>query len=147
MSPVSVKEGLRQLPTGHISLRLPARAEYIGLCRSLAATVAEMCRLDQSTITDLKLAVTEACGNVVRHAYPRSSSPAEMEVECSVGGDRIAIAVRDWGRGFDRPDDAPDTTGAGFGLRMIEALAEDVEVEERADGTTIRFARSIDPPS
>jgi len=146
MSPVAVTEELRRLPSGHIALRLPAQAEYIGLCRALAATVGQMCRLDASTIVDLKLAVSEACGNAVRHAYPPEGAEArapEMELECSLGDERIAIYVRDWGRGVGSADAAADTHGAGFGLRLIQALAEEVTVREGAEGvgTTVSFTR------
>ncbi len=60
MGPAARSDEPSRPPAGHIALRLPARAEYIALCRTLAATVGEICRLDASTIVDLKLAVTEA---------------------------------------------------------------------------------------
>ena len=148
MVPVSVTDGIRRLPAGHISLRMPARAEYIALCRTLAATVGEMCRLDADTIRDLKLAVTEACGNAVRHAYPRQTEEEhapEMEIECEVGGERIAIVVRDWGRGVGPANTEGDTHGAGYGLRLIEALADEVSVEQApgGQGTRVSFSRTI----
>ncbi len=147
MSPVARSEGPNRLPAGHIALRLPARAEYVALCRSLAATVGEMCRLDPSTIVDLKLAVTEACGNAVRHAYPADAEtgpPAsvaqEMEMECHLGDARVAITIRDWGRGLERAAAAGDTHGAGFGFHLLGALTEDVAVRDTDGvGTTVTF--------
>ena len=148
MGPVARSEEPGRPPAGHIALRLPARAEYIGLCRTLAATVGEICRLDARTIVDLKLAVTEACGNAVRHAYrpdaaagaPAARTP-EMELECHVSGKRVAISVRDWGRGVDAAATAGDSRGAGLGFDLIHALTDDVTVTQGTGGvgTTVTF--------
>lgn len=135
-----------KVPTGHIALRLPARAEYIRLCRALAGTVGEMCRLDAAQVVDLKLAVTEACGNAVRHAYRAvaddgRSDERQLEIECRLGDEQVAIAVRDWGLGVDPALPAGHSGGAGLGFHLIEALADDVTVSTGAGGvgTIVNF--------
>ena len=61
-----------------VRLTFPAKADYLLLARLALAGLARSCRSDEELLADLKLAVTEACGNAVRHAY---------------GGDDGAVAV------------------------------------------------------
>ena len=80
--------------------------------------------LDPEAISDVKLAVTEACTNVVLHAY--TDGEGDLEVTADVTGDgSIAIAVRDAGRGMVP---RPDSPGLGLGLPLIASLAEQLEV-------------------
>ena len=53
-----------------VRLTFPARAEYLLLARLTLSGLARELPLDDELLADLKLAVTEACGNAVRHAYP-----------------------------------------------------------------------------
>ncbi len=56
-----------------VRLTFPARAEYLLLARLTLSGLARKLPLDDELLADLKLAVTEACGNAVRHAYPGST--------------------------------------------------------------------------
>jgi two-component sensor histidine kinase len=80
---------------------------------------------------DAALIVTELATNVVRHAYPLDQ-PGALDVEIECDGDEAIVTVRDWGRGFGNSAAA----GLGFGLRIVEALTEELRIE-RSDGTTV----------
>ena len=64
--------------------------------RVLGDTLARL-GLDEECISDLLLAVTEACTNVLRHAGPGH----RYEVVAEVGKNRVVIQVLDNGRGFN----------------------------------------------
>src|ERR1043165_7468810 len=66
---VEVMERYEQ-PHGDVTLTLPARPEHVAVVRHVLGAFAEALRMPEELIEDLWLAVTEACTNVVRHAYP-----------------------------------------------------------------------------
>jgi anti-sigma regulatory factor (Ser/Thr protein kinase) len=87
---------------------------------------------------DIQLAVTEACANVVRHAYP--GGRGDVLCECEATEDEIVISVVDWGRVGDRPSTQP---GLGIGVLVIERLADHVRYSRTGGGTLVemRFDR------
>jgi anti-sigma regulatory factor (Ser/Thr protein kinase) len=83
--------------------------------------------------------VTEACTNVVRHAYGDGRHPGPIEVEITPTDDALRVVVGDRGRGIGP---SPDTTGPGLGLPLIAALTESVEIQH-APGTGSRVAMTF----
>src|SRR3954469_10116302 len=91
--------------------------------------------LDAEQLSDLKLALTEACTNAVQHAYENGDGVVEILYE--LHPDRLVIEVSDTGEGFVTPDRAPDPedlTEGGLGIAIIRALADEFEVGEREGG-------------
>jgi serine/threonine-protein kinase RsbW len=115
--------------------RVAARAENLGAIRQWISELCGRVRVDEPLATDVKLAVSEACANVVMHAYA-GGEPRDLEVEAEPDGDLLRIVVRDEGHGI-RP--RPDSPGAGLGLPLIAALSEWVEVrrDETAHSTEL----------
>jgi len=107
-----------------IRLTLPARAENIALVRHVIGALAESLALPPKMVEDIRLAVTEACTNVVRHAYRDHDGPLEIVVEPQA--DCISVVVADRGRGI-LPN--PSSDGPGLGLPLIAALADALEIE------------------
>ena len=130
---------------GRVVLEVPAKPEFLLLARLAATGVGRSAGASEETIADLKLAVTEAVANAVRHAYP-SDSPGRVSVELSADGGRLEIAVSDDGRGLgdaELTSDGPSEPGeSGMGLSIIRAIADEVEVGAVPDGrgTRVRFA-------
>jgi serine/threonine-protein kinase RsbW len=124
-----------------VRLAIPARAEYISLCRLALAGLGRTSGLDDELIADLKLALTEACSNSIRHAYP--DADGTVEVVYALFRDRLVIEVADSGGGFVRPDnrvnDAGDLTEGGLGMAIMEAIADELEVGPGADGRGSRL--------
>ena len=82
----------------------------------------------------VRLAVTEACANVVRHAY--GGEPGVLVVEASRDGRTLVVDVRDAGVGMAA---APVSRGQGLGLRLIAALAQHVTIADAHPGTSVRM--------
>jgi serine/threonine-protein kinase RsbW len=108
-----------------VRLSLPARAENVAVIRHVLGAFAEALRLPPELVEDMRLAVTEACTNVVRHAY-HDGEPGPIDVVIRPNGDRVELIVSDHGSGIGP---SPDTSGPGLGLPMIAALADNVEIE------------------
>jgi anti-sigma regulatory factor (Ser/Thr protein kinase) len=86
---------------------------------------ADALQLPPELVEDMRLAVTEACTNVVRHAYG-DDAPGLLDIVIRPNDDRLELIVRDYGRGIGT---SPDLAGPGLGLSLIAALADDVEFE------------------
>ena len=83
-----------------IKLTIPAKPEYITLGRLALTGLAGLRPLSAETLGDLKLALTEACSNSVRHAY-RDGRDGLVEIRYELQSDRLVVEVADDGEGFD----------------------------------------------
>jgi serine/threonine-protein kinase RsbW len=138
---------------GHIHairLTIPAKPEYITLGRLALTGIARLRPepLRQEVLGDLKLALTEACTNSVRHAYDGGEGTVEILYE--LHDDKLVIEVVDEGEGFEPPAE-PSTalvddelSEGGLGIAIIEALADEFEIRERPQGGSfLRFVKHL----
>jgi serine/threonine-protein kinase RsbW len=127
------------MPDRAFHMTLPASPENIAVVRRLLCALGETLQIDTELLEDLRLAVTEACTNVVRHAYG-DDEQGTIELVLTPIEDGVRVVVGDRGRGLGP---SPDTRGPGLGLPLIAALADSVEIERRAPGTGSRVAMSF----
>jgi serine/threonine-protein kinase RsbW len=120
------RNGHRRLASSDVRLSLPARPENIPVIRHVLGAFAEALELSPELIEDMRLAVTEASSNVVRHAYA-GEAPGPIDVVVEPNGDRLDVIVSDRGRGMGP---SPDVNGPGLGLPLIAALADSLELED-----------------
>ena len=119
-------------------MSLPARAENVAVVRHAIAGLAEQIGMDGAASADLKTVVTEACMNVVVHAYPEGETGL-LEVEADPDGDGLTVAVRDFGRGIS-PRPGVDRPSLRIGLALIAALSLSFEIRGGVErGTEIRM--------
>ena len=138
---------------GHVQairLTIPAKPEYITLGRLALTGIARVRAepLRQEVLGDLKLALTEACTNSVRHAYGDADGTVEIVYE--LHPDKLVVEVADEGEGFQPPTGrgAPsvddELSEGGLGIAIIEALADEFEIRERAQGgSSLRFVKRL----
>ena len=107
-----------------VRLTLPARPENIALVRHVLHALAQGIGLPDHVCHDLKLAVTEACTNVVRHAYREDAG--RIEVIARPEPEALQVIVSDQGAGIGP---SPDAQGPGLGLGLISALADRLEID------------------
>src|SRR5947208_6140528 len=105
-----------------VRLTIPAKAEYITLGRLAVTAVARVRPLSEETLSDLKLALTEACTNSVRHAYEEGRAGV-VEIVYEVEPDRLVVEITDEGAGF-KPDEVEadgngDLSEGGLGIAII----------------------------
>jgi serine/threonine-protein kinase RsbW len=119
-------------------MSLPARAENVAVVRHALAGLADRIGMDEPGIADLKTVVTEACMNVVVHAYS-AEELGLLEVEAVQELDGLTVVVRDYGMGI-RPRPDVDRPSLRIGLTLIAALSKSFEIKGGVDrGTEIRM--------
>lgn len=119
----------------NVRLDLANSAENVVLVRAALAGLAEAIGLAGSDLIDVQTAATEACNNVVQHAYGGEAGPLEIELRLAPG--KLDLLVRDQGRGIpSAPEAANGHEEPGIGLPVIQALAHRAEFRERDGGGT-----------
>jgi serine/threonine-protein kinase RsbW len=121
-----------------ISLTLPSSPEYVLLARLVMGQAGRLAGLEPEEVYDLKLAVTEAVTNVIRHASVQS-----YEIEYKILPSSVEVSVTDAGGGFNVADFAgePDEHG-GFGLAVIRNLVDELVLDStRGGGTRLKMIR------
>ncbi len=123
-------------------MSLPARSENVAVVRHALAGLAEQIGMDEAALADLKTVVTEACMNVVVHAYP-GDDPGPLEVEAAPELNGLTVVVRDYGAGI-RPRPDVERPSLRIGLTLIAALCKSFEIKGGFDrGTEIRMHLSL----
>ncbi len=97
--------------TPDLELKLPARAENVAVVRHAFGGFAEALSVDEQTLADIKLAITEACTNVVIHAY-EDDEDGSLEVDASIDGRHLEVVIRDTGAGSCRAPTPPVSASA-----------------------------------
>lgn len=122
-----------------LRLTLPAEPDSVREIRHAFASRAEALGMAGPSIDDLKTVVSEACANVVLHAYEEDGEPGRLEAELVPEADQIGVVVRDFGTGI-RPRKAADRPSLRMGLRLIGALSSRFHlISARGKGTEIRI--------
>jgi len=119
-----------------LCLELDADPESIGVARRAVAELAERLGMTEPALGDVKTVVSEACTNVVRHAYP--SGVGRYEVEAHRAAGELAIIVRDFGVGVQGRIAAKETS-LRLGLGIISELVRNLEISGSGEGTEIRM--------
>jgi|SRR5215211_3904858 len=116
-----------------IALELPAEAHSAKVARDAVAG------LDGhlgEIFGDVVLVISELVTNSVRHAGLAASQPVQLSV--GVEGDKVRVAVRDPGPGFEPPGAPTDPAHiGGWGLVLVNQLAEEWGVENEGDATVV----------
>jgi anti-sigma regulatory factor (Ser/Thr protein kinase) len=131
--------------TPTVRLELDSRPECLTLIRGALSGIGETLAFEPELLDDVKTAVTEACSNVVLHAYGEDTGP--LAVVVAVGPDQVQAVVHDRGTGIRSVSSAGDRMGVG--LAVITALAERAEfISTPGEGTEVRmeFAGHIGRP-
>src|SRR3954447_10991686 len=131
-----------------VRLTIPARPEYITLCRLALTGLARLRPISEELVADLKLALTEATSNSVRHAYAGNEGCVEIAYE--LYGDRLVIEVNDDGEGFDPAEngdigDLENLTEGGLGIAIIRSIADEFALSRGPNGrgSRLRFAKLL----
>ena len=115
---------MSETPEPELAVTVPADAGYLKQLRDLVRTFAASCGAPEERILDMVLAVTEACGNVVVHAYGDARGPLRLRASCTEAG--LILEVSDNGTPVAKP--RPGRLG-GLGLKLIRQVSDNVEIE------------------
>lgn len=128
------------------SLRLPTDAASVPVVRALCRQALTLLNADPQCVSDVALAVTEACANVVNH----SSSSTEFEVRVEIDNWDCTITVSDHGIGFDPASVAdltkPEMAESGRGIELMRLLVDDLDFVPAEGGTVVRLSKHLRMP-
>lgn len=128
-----------------------AELEQLPLFREFISDCCQKHQVSPETVFDLKLAVDEACTNVITHGY-KGMDPGSIILSFRIESDRILVQITDFGRVFE-PVDAPkpdveaaleDRPLGGLGLYLIYQLMDNIDYQSSEDGNTLTFTKYID---
>ena len=135
-----------------ISLKIPAEAEFVGVVRLAVSGVAARMNFSIEEIEDIKVSISEACTNVIQHAYGDEGAPDQriIDIKMVIENDELEIVVQDYGQGFDlsilgtseQKEKSKEKLGLGLGLTFIESLMDDTHFQSKlGEGTTIQMKK------
>jgi serine/threonine-protein kinase RsbW len=116
-------------PRAGLRLRLSTRVEDVPYARAAVTRLCEHLGFDLDVTERIRVAVTEACTNCVRHAYQPAERAAYV-LDARLEGQMLRVAVRDRGVGFSSAVRGA-SNGPGSGLRLIRGMADSAEVTSR----------------
>jgi Anti-sigma regulatory factor (Ser/Thr protein kinase) len=132
--------------TDILKFSVPGKPEYVGTVRLAISSLANCAGFDIEAVEDIKVAVSEACTNVVCHGKPNREEC--YEVACEVGDGRLIISVVDRAGGYDTAKyqcpvmDSPKE--GGLGIFIIKALMDEVDIfSELGMGTSIKMVKYL----
>jgi serine/threonine-protein kinase RsbW len=132
-----------------VRLTIPAKADYLVLCRLVLSGIAMQTRMSEIELADLKLAVTEVCGNAVQHAVV--AEPGVVRIVYRVEAGAIEVSVEDEGApgaAFPDVDEVALIDGpveSGMGLAIVRAVMDEVVIEDGPSqrGTVVRMTKRL----
>ncbi|RAP31335.1 histidine kinase [Candidatus Marinamargulisbacteria bacterium SCGC AG-343-D04] len=135
-----------------VLLTIPCLPEYVGVARLAVSGVASRMNFSIDEIEDIKVSISEACTNVIQHAYEHTPTENEIiDIKISITNDNLDIVVKDYGMGFDisvlgspeQKEKSKEKLGLGLGLTFIENLMDNTNFQsEIGKGTTIQMAKT-----
>ena len=120
------------------TLEVPSSTENLAMIRDFVKRIGHQTGMDEQDVSNLELAVDEACANVIEHAYGHDISK-EVIIRAVCDEQAVRISVIDMGQGFDAEALAPESIetliherrSGGLGIRLIKALMDEVSYEIR----------------
>lgn len=132
-------------PTPEVRLVMPALPANVALVRQALAGLTDELGVDPARAADMKIALTEACTNVVVHAY--GDEPGPLEVTMAVEHGRLVLSVRDRGSGLHPLPGRDEGAPLGFGLALIASLSDELGLVGGRHGTEVRLAFMLEDDS
>lgn len=129
-----------------VSLTLPNAPEFVSVARLALSGVADRMGFDVDDIEDLKVAVSEACTNALKHGNQNANG--KYFVHYTIAEKKLIIEVCDDGKGIDieniKTPDLDHPKESGLGLYIIKTLMDEVEIKNRENnGASILMIKNM----
>ncbi len=134
-------------------IEVPASEQYLGDIREFVTQIADETGFTQHEINNIKLAIDEACSNVVRHAY-KGLAPGMIQLLVQRRDRELEIAIRDQGKSFEwKKARTPDLNRyveigkkGGLGIWFIRKLMDETEYTSNRQGNTLTLVKRSKQP-
>lgn len=136
-----------------MTMKIPCSAEFVGVVRLAISGAALRMNYSIEEIEDIKISVSEACTNVIQHAYgdhPNINTDV-IDITVNMYATKLEIIIQDYGKGFDasilgteeQKIKSHEKMGLGLGLTFIKSLMDETTLSsELGKGTTIQMSKS-----
>ena len=124
-------------------LSFPAVAASVPEARRQVVQLAERIGASPATVADVALAVSEACTNVVLHAYREHEAPGVLHVDAHERDGMLEVVVADEGGGLRPREDSP---GLGMGMALMAAVASGLQLDHDGAATRVHLSFELQPP-
>jgi serine/threonine-protein kinase RsbW len=116
------------------TLTIPSSTRFLEDVREFVTSHAEKAEFSESEVEQLKMAVDEACANVIEHAY-HGETEQPIDIAVIIQPDRLTVRIRDKGRQFNQVNyQEPDLAkyakakkSGGFGVHIMRRLMDEVQ--------------------
>jgi serine/threonine-protein kinase RsbW len=132
-----------------LQIALPAETESVPTIRGFVEVACSQAGLDSSTSYDIKLAVDEACMNIVEHGYA-GLDPGSIIVSLQYGREKLVVRITDFGHPFEPsepPAPDPEETLAGepggFGIYFIYRSVDSVSYQVTEGCNTLTLVKDL----
>ncbi len=133
---------------------IPSSTRYLEDVRQFVVTLAQQADFPEDTVEKFKIAVDEACTNIIEHAYGGQENH-EVDIAIIVEKDRFTVRIRDEGAPFDQSkyhepnllEIAKKRQAGGLGVHIIRSLMDRVEYRTRGQVNEIRMTKYRTPGS
>jgi serine/threonine-protein kinase RsbW len=130
-------------------IKIPAKPELLSTVRLTISGLASQMNFSEESIEDIKVAVSEACTNVVQYAYPKKNSNNLIFITIKQRPKNLEITIKDNGKGFDHKN--PPTRAIhdkdihlGLGIVFMKNLMDKVEIDSKPNkGTIVTLIKKI----
>ncbi len=136
-----MKEGIK-------TIRVPARLENLEKLVDFVIGCLECSGIPPQAVSDIHLAVDEACTNTIKYAYPEGEK-GEIELTCGADGSTVTVTIRDWGAPFNPleappPDlslDIEDRPVGGLGIFLMKKFSDRLEYRRENDSNLLTIIK------
>ena len=136
------------MPKSVHRLSIPSSTRYLVEVRRFVENHARQAHLRDDAIEQFKIAVDEACTNVIKHAY-MGDDRQQIDLAIIVDDDRFTVRIRDEGRAFhprmySEPNIfkyAETRRAGGFGVHIMRRLMDEVEYQTRGKVNEVRLTK------
>jgi len=129
-----------------ITLEIPRSPKYVAVARKTVESIGVRAKLTDQQLSDIQVAVGEACSNAVKHADPNSP---RVSLQYRISPHKLEIVVRNSGLPFSWKDTCKRTCGIedmpenGLGLFLIKTLVDEMTIESHCGVTAITMVKNL----
>lgn len=126
-----------------IKMEIPANPDYVSIIRLTTSGIANRVGFSIDDIEDMKVAVSEACTNAIKH-----SEDNKVNILFNLLSDKLEIEIKDNGKGYNvesiQKPDLSNPKENGLGLFIIQTLMDEVNIDSNGNkGTTIKMTKYL----
>ena len=118
----------------YVTITIPSNPKYLSVVRSMTLKVGQINGMKEEVLEDIKLAVDEACANVIKHAYKGNTS-GKIVIKYKTTPENYQVVITDNGiraqNALLKGRDLDDVRPGGLGIHFIKRVFDVFELDEK----------------